>query len=351
MSDADCAHALLLRVLSWNVLANAYTDGQVAPSPSCLDWKRRSAQIFKRIGEARADILFFQEMDMYDRYFDPALASLGLEGLYKSRTRRKPDGCAVYWNPDKWRLERFHSVDFNDFAVADAAEHGGTPEDYARDNVALIVELHPEGETGLQPLVAATGHLYWSPAYDEVKQAQAKRLVRAIDEFNKGGLPVVFGGDMNSVPGSKVYSILQGLSPEGEGAPRFRSAYSSYQSIHGSQFEADESTGSDEGDDGSLVHDGGREVHRRAARAAGEPEFTNRTNRFEGTLDYIMFEPAWFALKSLSKLPTAAELEPLGCVLGYDCPSDHTMLVADLQMRARSVAEDGVCTAPQAEEG
>lgn len=80
---------------------------------------------------------------MYDQFYDHMLAALGLEGLYKARSRGKPDGCAVYWNPNKWRLERFHSIDFNDFAAADAAESGGSPEDFARDNVALLVELHP----------------------------------------------------------------------------------------------------------------------------------------------------------------------------------------------------------------
>lgn len=63
-----------------------------------------------------------------------------------------------------------------------------------------------------------------------------------------------------------------------------------------------------------------------------EPEFTNFTAKFRGTLDYICFSPNRLRVMGVSQIPDSAELES-AVGIGLPCvsyPSDHVMLCCDL---------------------
>ena len=76
---------------------------------------------------------------------------------------------------------------------------------------ALVVTLDVAGE----PLRVANAHLDWL-ADDERRVAQARALMEALlgsarpEGPTRPGGPVVLGGDLNDVPGSRTLSLLQG---------------------------------------------------------------------------------------------------------------------------------------------
>jgi uncharacterized protein with PIN domain len=121
---------------------------------------------------------------------------------------------------------------------------------FLRHNVAIIAHLrHLHIDSGdsvagrdknkdgvcAHDLVVATPHLYWNPLFPEVKEAQATYLLDRIGAFRarilqsyrsmsgegegsrrageggrEGGddIPVILGGDFNSLPDSQVYRLL-----------------------------------------------------------------------------------------------------------------------------------------------
>ena len=63
-----------------------------------------------------------------------------------------------------------------------------------------------------------------------------------------------------------------------------------------------------------------------------EPEFTNFTAKFRGTLDYICFSPSRLRIMGVTQIPEAAEFES-SVGVGLPCvnyPSDHIMLCCDV---------------------
>lgn len=107
----------------------------------------------------------------------------------------------------------------------------------------------------------ATTHLFWDPAQEDVKLLQTRRVLRPLQEFAQSlGLPTIFAGDFNSLPGSKVYDLITN-DPQ-----QFASAYSQYKP------------------------------------GGGEPDFTNvngtssdevegsQVASFVGTLDYLFYQ-------------------------------------------------------------
>jgi CCR4-NOT transcription complex subunit 6 len=140
-------------------------------------------------------------------------------------------------------------------------------------------------------LVVANTHLYWDPAFADVKLAQAEHMLRRIALFRSEAAarcgaqpPVVFGGDFNSLPASEVHALLT----RQDGAPPLRSAY--------------------------------------AAATGAEPAYTNLTPDFTGTLDYLLVTP---------DVAVLAALETPGPGLGTGLPdakhpSDHLPLAAVL---------------------
>lgn len=128
-----------------------------------------------------------------------------------------------------------------------------------RGSVALLMHFKQAG-TSKQPLefVLATTHLFWDPAQEDVKLLQARRMLRPLHELAQSlGLPAIFAGDFNSLPGSKVYDLITKEH-------QFESAYSQYKP------------------------------------EGGEPDFTNvngasevedsQVASFIGTLDYLFYQ-------------------------------------------------------------
>lgn len=334
--------APLLRVLTYNVLAQVYTRSswQTWSEPSCLRWKARGAALLAQLDALQPDVLMLQEVDEWPAFWERALAERGYAGLWQRRTGRKKDGVALAWRESAFELVASEGVEHNDLAaglpVTEAsarARAGGGAADAGlvdltdprarleRDSVALFAALRLRGAAGgdgapspaPQPqraglVVVATTHLFWDPACADVKLAQARHTLARLAAFSRslaaaaagadaaaaaapaGAPPVLLGGDFNSLPGSEVHAALvaRGGAPCG----------------------------------GALAS-----AHASLAPGGDEPALTTHTPGFTGTLDYLLLGPGLAPAAVLGLPPLAS----LGAGLpGGGHPSDHLPLVADV---------------------
>ncbi|KAF4036829.1 Endonuclease/Exonuclease/phosphatase family [Phytophthora infestans] len=296
-----------LLVMTYNVLAQCYVRSTFFPycESSELRWKNRSKKleaVFASSLPVSPDVICLQEVDNYKEFWAGMMKKLGYEGIFIKKTSTKPDGVAVFWNEKMLKMKESVQVSL-DLPNGDESDidHELLTRASTRGSVGAIVHFKHLA-TQLE-FVVATTHLFWDPMQEDVKLLQSRRMLRAIDEFAsalEASTPVVFSGDFNSLPDSKVYSFITSRN-------HFKSAYA--------QYDAD-----------------------------GEPKFTNVNGesitddgtmvpRFVGTLDYIFYRsprmrPA--ALMELMSLEDASKEVALPSTIS---PSDHLPLLCEFHIQ------------------
>lgn len=256
-----------------------------------------------------------QEVDNFDdlmQYIQKR--GLDYDGVYAGRSDGKKDGCAVLWRKSILQCLRVSRMDLDAWASESMAgdfcpDHSpvqglreseisiGNPAFFERHNVALLLALQSLEGLESPPLLVCCTHLYWDPAADVVKQAQARLILSRLQTASTtwGTKAIVLAGDFNSLPGSIVHSLLQEESSWGYPSYRAR-LQSAYALAHGE-----------------------------------EPEFTNYTASFVGTLDYVFFLDAdgGLRLDSVAKVPVRERVLP--ALPNKTFPSDHVPIKAYFQ--------------------
>ena len=230
---------LVVRILSWNVLAELYAGpGTYAHCPAwALAWPFRVRAIVADILRYDADVVALQEVqsEHFDAVIGPAMAAAGYGALYKTKTREaagtegKVDGCAVFFRASAFSVASTFVIEFNDVADALIADErtraggGGTgarghaagggigigtgaagvesrmhvlAKRLRKDNVAQLAVLTikaptPEPAAGAQAqpppppqqLLIVNTHLHWDSARADVKLWQCQCLVREIERL------------------------------------------------------------------------------------------------------------------------------------------------------------------------
>lgn len=157
-------------------------------------------------------------------------------------------------------------------------------------------------------LIVANTHIYWDPKWVDVKLAQVKYLLSRLVQFKRivtrdfaCSPSIIVAGDFNSTPGDEVYQyIVSGASA-------------------GSLSETD--------DESPLP------LNSLYAYTRGEPQFTNCTPGFTGTLDYILFSPSG-DIKPVSylEIPDSESPDVIGGLPNYYHPSDHLPIGAEFEV-------------------
>ncbi|CAK9180016.1 unnamed protein product [Ilex paraguariensis] len=334
------------RLVSYNILAQAYVKSALFPhSPSpCLRWKPRSQAILTVLKSLGADFLCLQELDEYDSFYKRNIESHGYSSIYIQRSGQKRDGCGIFYKPNSSELVIEEKIDYNDLVNSvqsgatscevqnndaplcggnkDAGvkdlepknnrEDRGDPNDplvrLKRDCVGIMAAFRLKDPSGHLIIVANT-HLYWDPEWADVKLAQAKYLLSRLAQFKmlvsdkfESTPSVIVAGDFNSVPGDKVYQYLvSGGSSLGLLSECHEDPPISLCSVY--------------------------------AHTRGEPQFTNCTPGFTGTLDYIFFSPSG-DVKPVSylELPEPESSDVHGGLPNYQHPSDHVPIGAEFEV-------------------
>ncbi|KAF2096762.1 hypothetical protein NA57DRAFT_78355 [Rhizodiscina lignyota] len=371
VTDEPVPEEQQLKVLSWNTLCDKFcTQSQYGYTPSAaLAWERRREMILEEVQGRSPDIFCMQEVDQenFNEYFRPNLAYNDYKGVFwpKSRAKNMPekdakwvDGCATFYKHSKYILLDKQIVDFMAIAINRSdmkSGHDVYNRVMPRDHIGTIAFLENR-LTGARIIVANT-HVFWDPAYTDVKVVQVGILMEEItkmadkyakwppcedkqifkyangdsegsagadaDEEVKPGpslqyddgteIPLIICGDFNSVPDSGVYNLV------GHG-----SMASNHTDLANRNY-------------GNFTRDG--ITHPFALRSSynhiGELDFTNYTPGYTDVIDYI-----WYSTNSLqvTGLLGNVDREYLARVPGFPnwhFPSDHLALLAEFAVKPR----------------
>ncbi|XP_022881481.1 carbon catabolite repressor protein 4 homolog 4-like isoform X1 [Olea europaea var. sylvestris] len=331
------------RLVSYNILARSYVRSVFFPySPSpCLRWKARSQAILTVLKSLEADFYCLQEVDEYDSFYRKNMESLGYASIYTQRSGKKKDGCGIFYKHNIAELVIEEKIDYNDLVnsvqdgrtafmdkdcdlltheteseLKDGLELQDTQNDHGdhndprvrlkRDCVGIMAAFRFKNPSSHHVIIANT-HFYWDPEWADVKLAQAKYLLSCLVEFKKlvadkfDCTPsILVAGDFNSVPGDQVYQyIVSGTTLEGV----------------------------------ETVEDVPIPLSSVYAFTRGEPQFTNCTPDFTGTLDYILFSPSK-DIKPVSylELPEHESSDVSGGLPNYYHPSDHLPIGTEFEV-------------------
>lgn len=204
----------LFSLMSYNVLADEYMKShlylyQDTPEKH-LNWSDRFPKLVAEIVFHSPDIVCLQEVQAeHFTDFQNELTHSGYDGVYKQKTLNKPDGCAIFFQRDKFSLEDSHGVEF--------FQPGTFSLD--RPNIAMIVKLRPTWKVSSaelsnpdQRLIVATTHLLYNPKRHDVKLAQTVLLLAEMDRIswaeNGQRHPCIITGDFNMTPFSPTYNLV-----------------------------------------------------------------------------------------------------------------------------------------------
>ncbi|KAA1471720.1 glucose-repressible alcohol dehydrogenase transcriptional effector [Dentipellis sp. KUC8613] len=355
--DAD-PNVETFRVLCYNILCErCATERLYGYTPSwALAWEYRKELILQEILNYDADFLCLQEVDnaQYEDYFVPSLEERGYEGVYwpKSRfktmndaDRRLVDGCATFFKRDKYQLVEKHLVEFSTKAMQ-RPDFKKTDDMFNRvlvkDNIAVIC-LFENRKTGTRFIVANT-HIYWDPAFRDVKLVQVALLIDEVDKvashFAKypprlpspapkdaspdappprpppvyadgTKIPTIVTGDYNSVPESGVYEYLSNGSVPSDHPDFMSHSYGKYTS------------------DG-LKH---RLGLKSAYAGTGDQTLTNYTPSFKGGIDYIWYSTANLAVNAVLGEIDKSYLDKSVGFPNVHYPSDHICIVSEFRVK------------------
>ncbi|KAF9968587.1 Glucose-repressible alcohol dehydrogenase transcriptional effector [Mortierella alpina] len=304
-------------VMSWNLLSPRLCHPSrldVRCEPAFLDWSYRKESILNQIAFTDADIVCLQELELkdYEEYFNPHLSRLGFRSIhaYKMNVYEMRDGCAIFYRDSRFKLLNEHVLRFNQVELDD---NNVKRPSLARDTAIrfnlfhnlAIVALFENRRTKRQVQVATT-HLLADPAFPDAKMLQTAILTSKLEELKEaamrtaseaalktaatveGGasgsglasthqpqnIPTILAGDFNSLPESSVVQFLKTGQVDtcnfgGNDFGRFTRAHSKHFYHH---------LGLDDSYKTSIL------------------PFTNATRQFQGTIDYLLYDPSSLGL-------------------------------------------------------
>ncbi|KUL85189.1 hypothetical protein ZTR_06208 [Talaromyces verruculosus] len=362
------AQADKFTVLSYNTLCDqSATPSHYGYVPSrALAWEFRRDLILNEIRSHDADIACLQEIDQgnYNEFFREQLAYNDYKGVYWPRGRamgmheeeaKSVDGCATFFKASKYILLDKQLINFGQTAVR-RPDAKGQDDIYNRlwqkDHIAVVVFLENR-MTGTR-LIVVNAHLYWDPAFRDVKLIQTAILMEEITklsekyskfppctdktafrfseaedgaqeattpiepapsaEYSSGDqIPLLICGDFNSAPGEAAYNLL----------------------AHGGLTEAHPDL--EKRLYGNLSRVGMTHPFKlkSAYSAIGELSFTNYTPDFNSILDYIWFSSTALNVSALLGEVDKEYLQRVPGFPNYHFPSDHLALLAEFSVKGK----------------
>lgn len=348
------------KAITYNILCERYASkakyGYVPDE--VLSWKYRRQLVLDELNTLKADVICLQELDKhsYDEFFRHQLSLDGYKGYYAQKSRaetigdnaRFVDGCGIFWKDKKYvLLDTQHLV-----LGRKAVERPGAKASadmlnrvWQRDDIATVALL--ENRVTGSRLIVANSHIYWDPAFKDVKLIQAAVLLEELNkladkytkhppalnkrlfrfsgedddeepiepgpslEYTSGSqIPMIVCGDFNSGPGSPVYELFtkRQLDPN-------------HQDFHGRDY-------------GTLSTGGmSHSFTLKSTNALVSNHFiTNYTPDFSDELDHI-----FYSSNSLRPIGALGEIDPqyMKRVPGFPnvhFPSDHLALMAEFRV-------------------
>lgn len=218
-----------IRVTTYNVLCDACCDNpkcreSLYPNvpPPLLNQHYRNPRIVAELHGHGSDVIFLQEVGdkAFEGHYKPLLSDLGYEGSVLMKSRGSFEGVAIFYRRDRFTEEvgtRSAILFENSWETLLPGPVPTSMQAVLRKmtTVGLAMRLRERG-SGKAVVVGCT-HLYYNMYAPHVRIVQGYCLATACARLSTeaGGCCIVLGGDMNSVRGSGLHSLLtQGILEE-----------------------------------------------------------------------------------------------------------------------------------------
>lgn len=325
-----------IRVVSYNLLADLYADGDYARKtlfPYCaaealkIDYRK---QLFiKELVGYNADLLCLQEVDIkiFDYDLKPVLETYNFNGIMTPKGTCA-EGIAMFYRSSRFDLLNTYVLHLGDNISSLPIF---TPLwNKIKDNKQLATRICDRSTTlqlcllqlkdTKRYVMVANTHLYFHPDADHIRLLQIGFSLIFVDHIYKQAIKehniadpqnigLVFCGDFNSVPECGIYKLMT-------------------EQFVDSNF-VDWSSNTEE-----AVKDVELRQSFKMISACGTPAFTNYTTLFSACLDYIFYQSDSFDLIQSVPLPTVEQLSANEAIPSVTFPSDHVSLVADLKFKS-----------------
>ncbi|CAL5874570.1 uncharacterized protein PFLUO_LOCUS8866 [Penicillium psychrofluorescens] len=355
-----------ITVLSYNTLCDSSaTQSHYGYTPSrALSWEFRRELILSELRSHSSDIVCLQEVDQgsYNNFFREQLAYNDYKGVYWPRGRamgmqeedaRTVDGCATFFKGSKYILLDKHLINFGQTAVR-RPDAKGQDDIYNRlwqkDHIAVVIFLENR-QTGAR-FIVVNAHLYWDPAFKDVKLIQTAILMEEITklsdnyakwpactdktafrfseaesaenqpqvepapsmEYASGEqIPLLMCGDFNSSPGSAAYNLIANGRLTEDHPDLENRLYGNLSKV-------------------GMTHPF---KLRSAYGSIGELSFTNYTPDFKDILDYVWFSSTTLHVSALLGEVDKDYLRRVPGFPNFHFPSDHVALFAEFTVKGK----------------
>jgi len=241
------------------------------------------------------------------------------------RGKYTSEGCATFWRHTRFKKTDKQVIDYDKLMekqlhIARAACPEGNQQRASRGNIGLTVvleDLHGAGGKvhGSGPFLCVVNtHILADTGFTDVKLAQCHNLLQSLSTCSGlQGIPCLICGDFNSTPDSAVYEYIRTgcIRPDHKELKTDPCGLlSSIQFGHPLKL--------------SSAYE---------ACSGKEPEYTNYTDEFKGTLDYIFFSSESLAVLAISEVDAESHLKQETALPSSTRPSDHLSLVAAFTFR------------------
>lgn len=352
-----------LTVVSWNILADQYTDDQFASncSPEHLAWENRLPRIIDELISYDADVICLQEVEK------PSLPHFmarlpGYSVLFRGREDTNPSqwysadtlaGCMAPLEGEAL-LTRDSRLTLLDHCLVRLADH--VPDDLKaagqgsetfdkllERNEGGFIALMEDKATGRQMCIAGV-HLYYDPWWPDVKLLQAIILTQQVRSFlgeqsKEQPTAMMIVGDFNSL-WHKQHSDRYDKVPSGKHLTSGVYKLMSTGALCRTHVDHPHRRSCLRG----FPHPGWKEFRAESALApllscyyqSAEPPLTTKTARFAGCIDYIWLGFGWAVVSTL-EMPyhykpgqDASEMTDVIPMPNGEHPSDHLALGCQL---------------------
>uniref|UniRef100_A0AC34FEV1 Endonuclease/exonuclease/phosphatase domain-containing protein n=1 Tax=Panagrolaimus sp. ES5 TaxID=591445 RepID=A0AC34FEV1_9BILA len=194
----------IFRVLSYNVLCQATMERchglykNMEFHPEWFVWQNRWNLLSKELINLTADIYCLQEVerDKVAGFYEPLMVVYKrYQSFYAWRGDDNADGCAIFWNPEKFESVEKIIVRLN----------LGVP-NLDRPNVAQILRLKHRNAD--KELIVVNTHILFNPKRGDVKLYQLAVIFANIQKIRTKNQPIIFCGDFNLEPDSLLYNFI-----------------------------------------------------------------------------------------------------------------------------------------------
>ncbi|XP_064608728.1 nocturnin-like [Liolophura sinensis] len=205
---APAADDQIIRVMQWNVLAQALSKGEdnfVLCPGKALQWEVRRVRLIEEILTRTPGIVCLEEVDMMT-HFNAELSQVGYEGLFFSKLwspcldvqdNSGPDGCAIFYLKDRLTL-----LSHDDIKIY--VPPGRT----LCNQVGLLATFSQKCVSQPRAFHVVVTHLKAKSGYEDLRRKQAEYLTDWVWQ-RVGEEPVIICGDFNGQPTEPFYEVMQ----------------------------------------------------------------------------------------------------------------------------------------------